>query len=129
MAASSAKTFYIETFGCQMNVHDSEKVVGTLVSEGYRQVDTVEGAELVFYNTCSIRDKAEQKVFHRLADFKRLATQGKKFGVLGCVAQQEGEKIFERAPHVPIVCGSASYRILPEMLVQIEAGKRVTGLD
>jgi tRNA-2-methylthio-N6-dimethylallyladenosine synthase len=124
------RTFYIETFGCQMNVHDSEKVIGTLLAQGYRQVETVEAAGLILYNTCSIRDKAEQKVFHRLADFKKLAQQGKKFGVLGCVAQQEGEKIFERAPHVSMVCGSASYRNLPEMLVQIEAGKqRVTGLD
>jgi tRNA-2-methylthio-N6-dimethylallyladenosine synthase len=130
MAVVSEKTFYLETFGCQMNVHDSEKVVGTLVSQGYRQVETVQQADLVLYNTCSIRDKAEQKVFHRLADFKALQKQGKKFGVLGCVAQQEGEKIFERAPHVSLVCGSASYRNLPEMLVQIEAGKsRITGLD
>jgi tRNA-2-methylthio-N6-dimethylallyladenosine synthase len=130
--AASEKTFYLETFGCQMNVHDSEKVVGTLISQGYRQVSTVEEAGLVLYNTCSIRDKAEQKVFHRLADYKKLQAQGKKFGVLGCVAQQEGHKIFERAPHVSLVCGSASYRNLPEMLVQIEqAGKpvRVTGLD
>src|ERR671930_253242 len=90
--AAQQKTFYLETFGCQMNAHDSEKVVGTLVSQGY--------------------------------------SQGKKFGVLGCVAQQEGHKIFERAPHVSMVCGSASYRNLPHMLVQIEAGNRhVTGLD
>jgi tRNA-2-methylthio-N6-dimethylallyladenosine synthase len=129
MSGDSQKTFYLETFGCQMNVHDSEKVVGTLVQEGYRQVETVEQADLILYNTCSIRDKAEQKVFHRLADFKKLQAQGKKFGVLGCVAQQEGEKIFERAPHVSMVCGSASYRNLPQMLVQIEAGKRTTGLD
>jgi len=115
------KTFYLETFGCQMNVHDSEKVVGTLVQEGYRQVETVDQADLILYNTCSIRDKAEQKVFHRLADYKKLQAQGKKFGVLGCVAQQEGERIFERAPHVSLVCGSASYRKLPEMLVQLEA--------
>lgn len=114
------KTFYLETFGCQMNVHDSEKVVGTLVQHGYRQVETVEQADLILYNTCSIRDKAEQKVFHRLADYKKLQRQGKKFGVLGCVAQQEGEKIFERAPHVSLVCGSASYRKLPEMLIQLE---------
>src|SRR5215475_7247424 len=128
--AAPQKTFYLETFGCQMNAHDSEKVVGTLVSQGYRQVPTVEEAGLVLYNTCSIRDKAEQKVFHRLADYKKLEAQGKKFGVLGCVAQQEGQKIFERAPHVSMVCGSASYRNLPHMLVQIEAGnRRVTGLD
>src|ERR1700756_286233 len=130
MAANSDKKFYLETFGCQMNVHDSEKVIGTLISEGYSQVENVEEADLVLYNTCSIRDKAEQKVFHRLADYKRFQKEGKVFGVLGCVAQQEGEKIFERAPHVSMVCGSASYRNLPQMLVQIEAGNRhVTGLD
>ncbi len=129
MPDDAQKTFYLEVFGCQMNVHDSEKVVGTLLAEGYRQVSTVEEAGLVLYNTCSIRDKAEQKVFHRLADYKKLHKQGKRFGVLGCVAQQEGEKIFERAPHVSLVCGSASYRNLPQMLVQLEAGnQRVTGL-
>ena len=130
MSGASSKTFYLETFGCQMNVHDSEKVVGTLISQGYQQVPTVEQADLILYNTCSIRDKAEQKVFHRLNDFKKLKAQGKKFGVLGCVAQQEGEKIFERAPYVSLVAGSASYRNLPDMLVQLEAGNsRVTGLD
>jgi tRNA-2-methylthio-N6-dimethylallyladenosine synthase len=130
MGTEAQRTFYLEVFGCQMNVHDSEKVIGTLLAEGYRQVSTVEEAGLVLYNTCSIRDKAEQKVFHRLADYKKLHKQGKRFGVLGCVAQQEGEKIFERAPHVSLVCGSASYRKLPQMLVQLEAGnQRVTGLD
>ena len=124
------KTFYIETFGCQMNAHDSEKVVGTLVQKGYTQVETVEAAQYVFYNTCSIRDKAEQKVFNRLQHFKREAGKGKVFAVIGCVAQQEGEKIFDRAPHVSLVAGSASYTKLPEMLVQLEAGnKRVTGLS
>ena len=123
MSAAPHKTFYLETFGCQMNVHDSEKVIGTLVHEGYRQVEAVEQADLILYNTCSIRDKAEQKVFHRLADYKKLLAQGKKFGVLGCVAQQEGEKIFERAPHVSLVCGSASYRNLPQMLIQLESGQ------
>jgi tRNA-2-methylthio-N6-dimethylallyladenosine synthase len=131
MAVSSPqKTFYIETFGCQMNFHDSEKVVGTLISEGYQQVQREEDADLIFYNTCSIRDKAEQKVFNRLNDVKKLQKQGKRFAVLGCVAQQEGEKIFERAPYVSMVAGSASYHNLPAMLVQIEAGAtRVTGLD
>jgi len=113
-----------------MNVHDSEKIIGTLTAQGYRQVESVEEAGLVLFNTCSIRDKAEQKVFHRLNDFKKLKKQGKRFGVLGCVAQQEGEKIFERAPYVSLVAGSASYRNLPQMLVQLEAGNsRVTGLD
>src|SRR5437660_3833130 len=129
MAGGSDKTFYLETFGCQMNVHDSEKVIGTLVSQGYTQVPDEGQAGLILYNTCSIRDKAEQKVFHRLNEYKKLQGEGKKFGVLGCVAQQEGEHIFERAPYVSLVAGSASYRNLPEMLVQLEAGKRVTGLD
>ena len=126
--SAPAKTFYIETFGCQMNAHDSEKVIGTLEHEGYTRVEEEEAAGLILYNTCSIRDKAEQKVFHRLNEYKRMQGEGKQFAVLGCVAQQEGEKIFERAPYVSLVSGSASYRNLPEMLVRLEAGeKRITG--
>jgi tRNA-2-methylthio-N6-dimethylallyladenosine synthase len=125
-----AKTFYIETFGCQMNAHDSEKVIGTLEHEGYMRVEDEADAGLILYNTCSIRDKAEQKVFHRLNEYKRMQGEGKRFAVLGCVAQQEGERIFERAPYVSLVSGSASYRNLPEMLVRLEAGeRRITGLD
>ena len=124
------KTFYLETFGCQMNAHDSEKVVGTLLEKGYEQVQTPADAGLVLYNTCSIRDKAEQKVFNRLQHFHSHAGKGKLFGVLGCVAQQEGEKIFEKAPHVNLVCGSASYTRFGELLVQLENGdRRVTGLS
>ncbi len=127
---ATEKTFYLETFGCQMNAHDSEKVIGTLQQQGYRQVEAEEDAGLILYNTCSIRDKAEQKVFNRLNDYKKLHKAGKRFGVLGCVAQQEGEKIFERAPYVSLVSGSASYRKLPEMLARLEAGEnRITGLD
>src|ERR1700728_964595 len=127
---ATEKTFYLETFGCQMNAHDSEKVIGTLQQQGYRQVETELEAGLILYNTCSIRDKAEQKVFNRLNDYKKLYKAGKRFGVLGCVAQQEGEKIFERAPYVSLVSGSASYRKLPQMLVRLEAGEsRITGLD
>ena len=127
---ATEKTFYLETFGCQMNAHDSEKVIGTLEQQGYRQVQDEEAADLLLYNTCSIRDKAEQKVFNRLNDYKKLHKQGKRFAVIGCVAQQEGEKIFERAPYVSMVAGSASYRKLPEMLARLEAGEtRVTGLD
>jgi tRNA-2-methylthio-N6-dimethylallyladenosine synthase len=125
-----AKTFYIETFGCQMNAHDSEKVAGTLVGSGYLQVESPDDADLVLYNTCSIREKAAQKVFYRLNDFKRARGAGKLFAVLGCVAQQEGEKIFEAAPHVSMVVGSASYSKFPELLAQLESGnRRVTGLS
>src|SRR6266853_3678537 len=124
------RTFYIETFGCQMNVHDSEKVAGVLLGRGYQQVETVEAAKLVFYNTCSIREKAAQKVFSRLGEFRKHPDHGKVIGVLGCVAQQEGEEIFERAPWVSLVCGSASYSKLPTLLAELEAGnRRVTGLD
>ncbi len=113
-----------------MNAHDSEKVIGTLEQQGYARVEDEGEAGLILYNTCSIRDKAEQKVFHRLNEYKRLQGEGKKFAVLGCVAQQEGERIFEKAPYVSLVAGSASYRNLPEMLRRLEAGEqRITGLD
>jgi tRNA-2-methylthio-N6-dimethylallyladenosine synthase len=129
-AASSAGTFFLETFGCQMNDHDSEKVAGVLVSRGYTQVQTPADASVILYNTCSIREKAAQKVFSRLGEFRGRADADKIIGVLGCVAQQEGEDIFKRAPWVSLVCGSASYRKLPDMLDKLEAGeRRVTGLD
>ncbi|MFZ0922587.1 MAG: tRNA (N6-isopentenyl adenosine(37)-C2)-methylthiotransferase MiaB [Candidatus Acidiferrales bacterium] len=128
--ASQARSFYIETFGCQMNAHDSEKVAGLLLARGYRQVESPDSADMVLFNTCSIREKAAQKVFTRLNDFRGPRGQSKIVGVLGCVAQQEGEHIFERAPWVRMVCGSASYRNLPELLTEIEAGgTRVTGLN
>ncbi len=143
--AAGKGTFYLETFGCQMNEHDSEKVAGVLLARGYRQVESVEAANVVLYNTCSIREKAAQKVFSRLGEFRpggrtaeltgsRLeasATKDEKIiGVLGCVAQQEGARIFARVPWVSLVCGSASYRKLPHLLAQLEAGeRRVTGLD
>ena len=113
-----------------MNAHDSEKVIGTLEQHGYARVDDEADAGLILYNTCSIRDKAEQKVFHRLNEYKKLQGEGKKFAVLGCVAQQEGTRIFEKAPYVSLVSGSASYRNLPEMLSRLENGEqRITGLD
>jgi tRNA-2-methylthio-N6-dimethylallyladenosine synthase len=132
--AWSGLTFYIETFGCQMNEHDSEKVAGVLLRRGYRQVASPDEARLVFYNTCSIREKAAQKVFSRLGLFDPKNNfgreSGKVIGVLGCLAQQEGEKIFKRAPWVSLVCGSASYRKLPLLLARLEAGEnRVTGLE
>src|SRR5690606_36384071 len=123
------KTYYIETFGCQMNVPDSENVRGMLALRGYEQRESADDASLILYNTCSIRDKAEQKVFHRLDLWKRDA-KGKKIGVLGCVAQHNGEAIFEAAPHVILICGSASYNQLPQLLDRLDAGeKRVTGLN
>ncbi len=125
------KTFYIETFGCQMNVHDTEKVAGLLLEQGYQPADSADDADMVFLNTCAIRDKATHKVFSRLGNLKADAVAGKKtIGLLGCMAQLEGEKIFKATPFVSLVAGSASYNRLPEMLVQLEAGQqRVTGLE
>jgi len=128
--AHDGGTFFLETFGCQMNEHDSEKVAGVLLSRGYRQVESPDAASLILYNTCSIREKAAQKLFSRLGEYRTRQDEGRTIGVLGCVAQQEGEQIFQRAPWVSLVCGSASYRKLPELLAQLEAGnRRVTGLD
>ena len=127
--AGACGTFFLETFGCQMNEHDSEKVAGVLLARGYRQVETPESASLILYNTCSIREKAAQKLFSRLGVYRDLLGGEQKIGVLGCVAQQEGEAIFARAPWVSLVCGSASYRNLPQLLAQLEAGEeRVSGL-
>ncbi len=126
----AGRTFYLETFGCQMNVHDSEKVSGLLVSRGYRPTLDRERASLVLYNTCSIREKAAQKVFTQLGRYKNAAERQQVIAVLGCVAQQEGQRIFDRAPWVSLVCGSASYLRLPELLDRLDAGeRRVTGLD
>jgi len=125
------RTFYIETFGCQMNVHDSEKVAGVLMARGLRPVENDRDADLILYNTCSIREKAAQKVYSRLGAFRKGGRgSGTIIGVLGCVAQQEGERIFERAPQVSLICGSASYPRLGDLLGQVEAGKRrVAGLS
>ncbi len=122
-------TFYLETFGCQMNEHDSEKVAGVLLARGYRQVERQEDAGVILYNTCSIREKAAQKIYSRLGEYRFTQKEGQVIGVLGCLAQQEGEDIFRRAPWVSLVCGSASYRNLPQLIEELEAGnKRVTGL-
>jgi len=128
--AGEGKTFYIETFGCQMNVHDSEKVAGVLMARGYCPVDSHQEADIILYNTCSIREKAAQKVFSRLGAFRKARLAERKIiGVLGCVAQQEGERFFERAPQVSLVCGSASYTWLPDLLAELERGnRRVKGL-
>jgi tRNA-2-methylthio-N6-dimethylallyladenosine synthase len=129
-SAPPSGTFFLETFGCQMNEHDSEKVAGVLLSRGYKQVESPGDASLILYNTCSIREKAAQKVFSRLGEYRTTQKAGQIIGVLGCLAQQEGEGIFERAPWVSLVCGSASYRRLPELITQLELGnQRVSGLD
>jgi tRNA-2-methylthio-N6-dimethylallyladenosine synthase len=99
---ANGKSFFIETFGCQMNAHDSEKVAGVLLARGYRAARDLTAADVILYNTCSIREKAAQKVFSRLGEY-RYTAGNKVIGVLGCLAQQEGEEIFERAPWVSLM--------------------------
>jgi tRNA-2-methylthio-N6-dimethylallyladenosine synthase len=129
LTPANGKSFFIETFGCQMNVHDAEKVAGVFLARGYRPAQSIAEADVMLYNTCSIREKAAQKVYSRLGAWRGIA-DGKIIGVIGCLAQQEGEEIFERAPWVSLVCGSASYRKLPQLVAELESGgRRVSGLD
>jgi tRNA-2-methylthio-N6-dimethylallyladenosine synthase len=116
------KTFYIETWGCQMNELDTERLSGNLKLRGYKRVDTEADASLILLNTCSVRDKAEQKVFSHLGRLRELKKNGVKIGVAGCVAQQEGERIIERAPWVDFVMGPGNVGHLDEIL---EEGRRV----
>lgn len=120
------KKVYVETHGCQMNVHDTEKALYSLASAGYEGVADPATADLVLLNTCMVREKPEQKVFKRIDALKheQLRTQGKKaiFGVMGCVAQAEAERIFARSADVSLVIGTQSIGKLPEMIQQLEQG-------
>lgn len=117
-----AKYFFLETFGCQMNVVDSERIADMLIQIGYEQIDTPEKANLVLLNTCSVRDKAERKVYGHLGSFKPLKEQNPDLIVCvgGCVAQQEGERLLEKIPHLDIVFGTHNVHKLPEMVRQVE---------
>jgi tRNA-2-methylthio-N6-dimethylallyladenosine synthase len=119
------KHFYLETFGCQMNVVDSERIVTLLNGIDYRQVDAPEAADLILLNTCSVRDKAERKVFGHLGRFKPIKDQRPSLiiGVGGCVAQQEGEQFLAKVPYLDLVFGTHNIHKLPEMVRQIEAGR------
>jgi tRNA-2-methylthio-N6-dimethylallyladenosine synthase len=120
----NSKKFYIETFGCQMNFHDSEKVAGTLIRLGYTPAENPSEADLLLLNTCNIREKANQKVFSRLGSVRKTygTKDGAKVGLLGCMAQMEGLKIFEKAPNVDLVVGSSSYSFIPQLLAKMEQG-------
>ncbi|MCL0033852.1 tRNA (N6-isopentenyl adenosine(37)-C2)-methylthiotransferase MiaB [Thermodesulfovibrionales bacterium] len=109
---------YIKTFGCQMNVHDSEKMVGILRSEGYTEVNNPEDADIVILNTCSVRQKAEQKFFSQLGRIKSLKEKrpGVKIAVAGCIAQQDGVKLLERAPYVDYVIGPQNIPFLQDII-------------
>ena len=117
------KTYYIETWGCQMNELDSQRLSGHLKLRGYRRVEEEAQADLILLNTCSVRDKAEQKVFSHLGRLREMKQERDlKIGVCGCVAQQEGEAILERAPWVDFVMGPGNVGYLDDVL---ENGKRI----
>ena len=127
---TAQKTFYIETFGCQMNFHDSEKVVGTLISEGYQQVEREEDADLIVYNTCSIRDKAEQKVFNRLNDLKKLQRQGSTSPCSAASPSRKARRFSSARRTSRWLRGRHRIATCRDMLVQLgEGATRVTGLD
>ncbi len=118
-----SKRFYIETFGCQMNEHDSEKISGLLVHRGMIPVSSLEEADLFLLNTCSVREKAAQKVYSRLGKVKARKQKEANFkiGVVGCVAQQEGQAMLKRAPFVDLVVGTHLYHTLPDILDELDS--------
>ncbi|MCR9125699.1 MAG: tRNA (N6-isopentenyl adenosine(37)-C2)-methylthiotransferase MiaB [Rhodobacteraceae bacterium] len=127
----SPKKLYIKTYGCQMNVYDSERMAEALGARGYAQTDTPEGADMILLNTCHIREKAAEKVYSELGRLKLLkATQPDlKIGVAGCVAQAEGEEIMRRQPAVDLVVGPQSYHRLPQMEARTRTGARALDTD
>lgn len=115
--ANVGKKVYIKTFGCQMNEYDSDKMADVLeAAKGYTPTDDPEQADLILFNTCSVREKAQEKVFSDLGRVKHLKAKGVMIGVGGCVASQEGAAIIERAPYVDVVFGPQTLHRLPQML-------------
>lgn len=127
--ATTAPTVYIETYGCQMNVSDSELMYGTLAAHGYRAVDVPDGADVILVNTCAIREHAEQRVLGRLGEFKKFMKAGSLVGVTGCMAQRLGPKLLKQAKHVSLVIGPDSYRSLPELITAARSGERFVATD
>jgi len=119
------KKFYLETFGCQMNVVDSERIVDLLQQLGYHQVESAAQADLILLNTCSVRDKAERKVYGHLGRFKPLKDENPALilGVGGCVAQQEGERLLQKLPYLDLVFGTHNVHKLPEMVRSVEENR------
>src|SRR5579883_159834 len=119
------RKLYVKSFGCQMNVYDSQRMADTLAPEGYVETDSAGDADLVILNTCHIREKAAEKVYSELGRLRRLketaAAEGRKLtiGVAGCVAQAEGAEIIRRAPTVDLVFGPQSYHRLPDLLARV----------
>lgn len=122
-------TVYIETYGCQMNVSDSELILGKLAASGYAQVDVPEEADVILVNTCAIREHAEQRVMGRLGEMKSKMKRDAVLGVTGCMAQRLGPQILERAGHVSIVIGPDGYRSLPLLVENARRGVKASATD
>lgn len=119
MDTKTGKKVFIKTFGCQMNEYDSDKMADVLgAAQGYEPTDDPEQADLILFNTCSVREKAQEKVFSDLGRVKHLKAKGVMIGVGGCVASQEGAAIIERAPYVDVVFGPQTLHRLPELLAR-----------
>ncbi|MEZ7812757.1 MAG: tRNA (N6-isopentenyl adenosine(37)-C2)-methylthiotransferase MiaB [Paracoccaceae bacterium] len=125
------KKLFIKTYGCQMNVYDSERMAETLGTKGYIATEVVEDADMVLINTCHIREKASEKLFSDLGRLRplKLANPDIKIGVAGCVAQAEGAEILRRMPLVDLVVGPQSYHRLPQMEAEVQQGKRALDTD
>ncbi|WP_224813586.1 tRNA (N6-isopentenyl adenosine(37)-C2)-methylthiotransferase MiaB [Hasllibacter sp. MH4015] len=125
------KKLYVKTYGCQMNVYDSERMAEALSGEGYEQVDSPEDADMILLNTCHIREKAAEKVYSELGRFRPLrdANPDLRIGVAGCVAQAEGEEIMRRQPMVDLVVGPQTYHRLPKMMEAVEKGQKALDTD
>ena len=125
MTPPASKKVYVKTFGCQMNEYDSDKMVDVLqAADGYEPTHDVDEADLILFNTCSVREKAQEKVFSDLGRVKHLKAKGVMIGVGGCVASQEGAAIIERAPYVDVVFGPQTLHRLPELLARRTAQRR-----
>ena len=120
-----SKKVFIKTFGCQMNEYDSDKMADVMhAAEGYEPTQDVDEADLILFNTCSVRERAQEKVFSDLGRIKHLKAKGVLIGVGGCVASQEGAEIIKRAPYVDVVFGPQTLHRLPELLAERERKKR-----
>jgi tRNA-2-methylthio-N6-dimethylallyladenosine synthase len=124
MSEETSPTVYVETYGCQMNVSDSELMLGKLSAAGYTPVDVPDGADVILINTCAIRDHAEQRVIGRLGELKRHMKKGSVMGVTGCMAQRLGPLLLEKAKHVSLVIGPDGYRSLPQLVDGARHGRR-----
>ena len=120
---------YIETYGCQMNVSDSELMLGVLAREGYVRTDDPAGADVMLVNTCAVRDHAEQRVLGRMGELKRHKRPGDVLGVVGCMAQRLGPTLLERVPQVDLVIGPDGYRSLPELIARARGGERAAEVE